>query len=47
MTDYSRYACLQVEVVDKLATVTLNRPDAYHAMNQQLIGELRTIWYDL
>jgi enoyl-CoA hydratase/carnithine racemase len=47
MTDYSRYTCLHVEVADRLATVTLNRPDAYHAMNQELIGELRTIWYDL
>jgi enoyl-CoA hydratase len=47
MTDYSKYACLKIEVANRLASVTLNRPDAYHAMNQELIGELRTVWYDL
>lgn len=47
MSDYSKYSCLRIEVADRLATVTLNRPDAYHAMNQELIGELRTIWFDL
>ena len=47
MTDYSSYTCLKVEVADRLATVTFNRPDAYHAMNQEFIAELRTIWFDL
>jgi enoyl-CoA hydratase/carnithine racemase len=34
MTDYSSYKCLKVEVAAKLATVTFNRPEAHHAMNQ-------------
>jgi enoyl-CoA hydratase len=47
MSDYANYKCLQVEVANKLATVTFNRPDAYHALNKQFIDELRTIWFDL
>ena len=47
MTDYSRYECLKIEVANKLATVTFNRPDAYHALNREFIAELRSIWFDL
>jgi enoyl-CoA hydratase/carnithine racemase len=36
-----------VDVADKVATVTLNRPQARNAINQKLIRELRTIWDDL
>ena len=46
MSQYARYECLTVEVADKVATVTLNRPQARNAINQKLIRELRTIWDD-
>ena len=44
---YAKYECLKVDVADKVATVTLNRPQARSAINQKLIRELRTIWDDL
>src|SRR5258708_6172264 len=47
MSNYGKYECLTVEVADKVATVTLNRPQARNAINQMLIRELRTIWDDL
>lgn len=47
MMDYSRYECIKVEKADKLATVTLNRPDALNAVNPQLHHELERIWVDL
>ena len=47
MTDYSRYECIKVEKADKLATVTLNRPDSLNAINPQLHRELEHIWVDL
>src|SRR6201995_1628669 len=46
-TRYTKYECLTVDVADKVATVTLNRPQARNAINQKLIRELRTIWDDL
>src|ERR1700730_1200263 len=47
MSIYAKYECLKVEVSDKVANVTLNRPEARYAINQKLIRELRTIWDDL
>ena len=47
MSRYAKYECLTVEVAEKVATVTLNRPQARNAINQKLIRELRTIWDDL
>src|SRR2546427_10437618 len=47
MTDYSSYECIKVEKADKLATVTLNRPDSLNAVNPQLHHELERIWVDL
>jgi enoyl-CoA hydratase len=47
MADYSHYECVKVEKVDKLATVTLNRPDSLNAVNPQLHHELERIWLDL
>lgn len=47
MSRYANYECLKVDVADKIATVTLNRPQARNAINQRLIRELRTIWDDL
>ena len=47
MSRYANYQDLKIEVADKVATVTLNRPEARNAINQRLIRELRTIWDDL
>ena len=47
MSRYAEYQTMKVEVANKVATVTLNRPDARNAINQRLIRELRTIWDDL
>jgi enoyl-CoA hydratase len=47
VSDYAKYECLTIEVAEKVATVTLNRPQARNAINQKLIRELRTIWDDL
>src|SRR3954469_4460897 len=44
---YANYECLKIEVAEKVATVTLNRPQARNAINQKLIRELRSIWDDL
>jgi enoyl-CoA hydratase len=47
MSRYHDYQHLKIEVKDKLATVTLNRPEARNAINQRFIHELRSIWNDL
>lgn len=47
MSRYSKYEHLEIEVSDKVAQVTLNRPEARNAINQRLIRELRLIWDDL
>ena len=47
MNRYEHYHDLRIEVADKVATVTIDRPDARNAINQRLIRELRTIWDDL
>ena len=47
MSRYAHYHDLKIEVANKVATVTLNRPDARNAINQRLIRELRTVWDDL
>jgi enoyl-CoA hydratase len=47
MSRYAEYQDLKIEVANKVATVTLNRPDARNAINQRLIRELRNIWDDL
>src|SRR6201999_4352130 len=31
---------LQIEIADEIATLTLNRPDAFNAMSPEMIGEL-------
>lgn len=45
--DYSEYQFLKVETVDRVATVTLNRPDALNAVNNRVHHELEHIWLDL
>ncbi|HYA34356.1 MAG TPA: enoyl-CoA hydratase-related protein [Candidatus Binataceae bacterium] len=47
MSDYSKYRCIKVEKDNKLATVTLNRPEALNAVNQDLHDELEHIWIDI
>ena len=47
MSRYASYEHLLIEVADKVATVTLNRPAERNAMNRTLIHELRGIWTDL
>src|SRR5437879_10555834 len=46
MADYSRYEFITVDKADKLATVTLNRPDSLNAVNTQLHHELERIWVE-
>ena len=47
MPDYSGYEALKVEKADRVATVTLNRPDSLNAVNAVMHHELMTIWLDL
>ncbi len=47
MADYSRYEFIRVEKEERLATVTLNRPDSLNAVNPGLHRELEQIWLDL
>ena len=47
MIDYKRYETLKIEKADKIATVTLNRPQALNAINRKMHGELEDIWEDL
>ena len=47
MSRYAHYKDLKIEVSEKVATISLNRPEARHAINQRLIREFRTIWDDL
>ena len=44
MSRYDKYHDLKIEVANKVATVTLNRPESRNAINQRMIRELRTIW---
>jgi enoyl-CoA hydratase/carnithine racemase len=47
MTDYAKYRCIKIEKDNKLATVTLNRPDSLNAVNAELHEELEHVWIDL
>jgi enoyl-CoA hydratase len=47
MPRYEKYHDLRIDVDHRIATVTLNRPEARNAINQRLIRELRSIWDDL
>ncbi|MBZ0123151.1 MAG: enoyl-CoA hydratase, partial [Roseovarius sp.] len=40
------YETIIVEVEDHVALITLNRPDAMNALNDQLLGELVTALQD-
>lgn len=45
--DYSRYRALRVSSDGRVVTVTINRPEARNAMNEELHEELGTIFTDL
>ncbi len=45
--DYSEYEFLKVEVADRVATITINRPDRLNAVHNALHHELEQIWLDV
>jgi enoyl-CoA hydratase len=45
--DYSAYEFLKVEVAQRVATVTLNRPDVRNAVTSAMHHEIEQIWLDL
>jgi enoyl-CoA hydratase len=45
--DYSEYEFLQVNVADRIATITINRPDRLNAVHNVLHHELEQIWIDV
>lgn len=47
MSRYADYQHLTIDVEDRVATVTLNRPDALNAINVELHRELERIWPDI
>ncbi len=40
----AEFATVRFDVQDRVATITLNRPERKNAMNQQMKDELRTCW---
>ena len=47
MIDYSAYEYLKIEVTERVATVTINRPDQLNAVHAALHHEFEQIWLDL
>lgn len=47
MISYSAYEHLDVKVANRVAVLTLNRPEVRNAMNRPMIRELHRIWRDL
>ncbi len=47
MIDYSRYLFIKVEKKDRVATVTLNRPDQLNAISKDMHHELEDIFVDI
>jgi len=47
MMDYSAYEYLKIEVADRVATVTINRPERLNAVTAALHHEFEQIWLDL
>src|SRR5579859_5070273 len=45
--DYSAYEYLKVEVAERVATVTINRPGLRNAINAAAHHEFEQIWIDL
>lgn len=46
-TDYSEYEFLKVEVAERVATITINRPESLNAVHNALHHELEQIWIDV
>jgi len=47
MIDYSAYEFLKIEVAERVATVTINRPEQLNAVHAALHHEFEQIWLDL
>ena len=47
MIDYSAYEFLKIEVAERVATVTINRPEHLNAIHAALHHEFEQIWLDL
>jgi enoyl-CoA hydratase/carnithine racemase len=45
--DYAEYEFLNVAVADRIATITINRPDRLNAVHNALHHELEQIWIDV
>ncbi len=45
--NYGDYEFLKVETVDRVATLTLNRPDSLNAITSRMHHELENVWLDL
>ena len=45
--DYTDYEFLKVDVADRVATITINRPDSLNAVNNVVHHELEQIWLDV
>jgi enoyl-CoA hydratase len=47
MIDYSAYEYLKIEVADRVATVTINRPEQLNAVTAALHHEFEQVWLEL
>lgn len=47
MVDYTRYRYIKVHLENRIATVTLNRPEALNAITEEMHGELEDVFVDL
>lgn len=47
MMEYSKYKFLKVAISERIATVSINRPEVLNAVNMELHRELEDIWIDL
>ena len=45
--DYSDYEFLKVDIAERVATITINRPESLNAVNNAMHHELEQIWLDV